>query len=383
MFIEIGNTPKSYDWGSLTAIPELLGVAPSGGPQAELWFGTHEASPSIVVNRESTNNDLSPIRLHDWLSENQGLGPGEPTRIGFLLKILAAETPLSIQAHPNSLQAEQGFTRENEQQIPIDAPERNYRDPFAKPELVLAISERFEALAGMRSIQEIEAAFKGLGADELVELLGDLPSLIRTVLSGGREIQNLVSAVQETASSSDSMDADTVRRISRSHPHDPAILCALMLNRVSLRRGEALFLGAGNLHAYLQGTAIELMGPSDNVLRGGLTSKHVDVEELLAIADLVPRKMDLLVPEVSGNHRRFNPRGIALRLDHIIGPTQIDLSGESIALCTDGEFEVSGEHSSHSFRKGEAAFITANEQSLRVVGTGEIFIASAPAASKL
>ncbi|UOW01164.1 mannose-6-phosphate isomerase, class I [Agrococcus sp. SCSIO52902] len=283
MFVPIANEPRAYAWGSRTLLADYLGRDASGDPEAELWLGAHPGCPSTVAAGEHAGRGLGEA-LEAW-------GRPQPA---LLLKALAAAEPLSLQAHPDASEAQEGFAREDRLGIARDAPERNYRDPHPKPELIVAVTP-FEALSGFRPAGEALRVLDALAAADA--RLAPVAARVRAgdalawLLSGGDEVAAAVAAAEAAApaiAAAHPVEADTVDRLARTHPGDPGILVALLLNRVSLAPGEALYLPAGNLHAYLEGLAIELMGPSDNVLRGGLTPKHVDVPELLRVVDTTP-----------------------------------------------------------------------------------------------
>jgi mannose-6-phosphate isomerase len=320
MFVEITNTPRPYAWGSTTAIAGLLGLAPSGGPEAELWLGAHPGSPSRVLHPDQAGGAAD---LANWIGAARSTALGESydgPRLPFLLKVLAAEHPLSLQAHPSAAQARAGYLREDEAGVPLDAPHRNYRDPYPKPEMIYALSDRFDALCGFRPVEEALDVLQGFvdldvrGDTPQAALLYDfmdrlesLPEAFEWLLAGGTEAAALVARVSRIAHLAGYAGRDafpefvgadalpgsfgidrelaTVRLLAEEYPGDPGIVVSLLLNQVSLLRGEALYLPAGNIHAYLHGVGIELMAASDNVLRGGLTPKHVDVPELLRVLD--------------------------------------------------------------------------------------------------
>jgi mannose-6-phosphate isomerase len=287
----LAGVVQPYPWGSPTAIPDLLGREPTGRPEAELWFGTHERGPSEVVLADGTSH-----RLADWIGRDPVtvLGAQEAGRFGselpFLLKVLAAAAPLSIQAHPNREQARAGFERENAAGIPLDADRRCYRDPDPKPELICALS-RFEALNRFREPPDIAVRRAAVSAP------GRAPVVVarrRRPDAGGRSggltgllglpepsRRDLVSRAAEHAARQSSEPAwGWVESLSARYPTDVGVLAPLLLNFVTLEPGQAMFLPAGELHSYLRGTGIEIMANSDNVLRGGLTDKHVDPGEL-------------------------------------------------------------------------------------------------------
>ncbi|MDN4614438.1 mannose-6-phosphate isomerase, class I [Leifsonia sp. F6_8S_P_1B] len=388
MFVRIGNTPRDYAWGSTTAIAGLLGTEPSGRPEAELWLGAHPGSPARILDPAQTGG---AEHLADW----EVTGGSLP----YLLKVLAAAGPLSLQAHPSPEQARAGFERENAAGLAPDSPERNYKDPFHKPELIFALSDPFEALCGFRDPAESRAAFEGLAeavtGDHRERLTGFAATLVgepgavlrsatERLLGGGDDIRLLVEAVvaAATASGPEDRDADTVRMLSDAFPGDPGIVLALLLNRASLHPGQVLYLPAGNIHAYLRGLGIELMAASDNVLRGGLTPKRIDVPELVGVLDFAPIRATPLQPEVPApGVQVFRPDvpDFALTQAMVGGEVPsapLALSGTAIALCTDGEVELSGATGSLRLARGEAAVVTEQEGSLTVSGAGTVFVAT-------
>lgn len=296
------NPVRPYAWGSRTVIAEMLGGAvPSPHPQAELWFGAHPADPSHLVGVDGARTSLYDAVTAD---PQRLLGAARAARwegrLPFLLKVLAADEPLSLQAHPSAAQAAAGFAAEDAAGVPLDAPERNYRDRSHKPELICALTE-FPALVGFRDPAASVRLLQALDVPELAaytELLAAQPdsdglrALFTTWITLPQSVlDGLVPALQEGCvrlAGDDGdfrADARTLLELSERYPGDAGVLAAALLNRVVLAPGEALFLPAGNLHTYLSGAGIEIMANSDNVLRGGLTPKHVDVPELLRVLD--------------------------------------------------------------------------------------------------
>ncbi|HEY5223776.1 MAG TPA: mannose-6-phosphate isomerase, class I [Microbacteriaceae bacterium] len=433
MFVRIDNTPRDYAWGSRTAIAQLLGRPTSGRPEAELWLGAHPGSPSRIVDPTLTGGATN---LAEWIARDPqttlgvadagGTRARRAPRLTFLLKVLAAAGPLSLQAHPSSVQAAEGFARENAAGVPLHSPDRNYKDPFHKPELVFALSERFEALCGFRPLASSIADLDRLIAaardamqptDALTAFRArlavqtDAPQLLRGVVAwllesgagAGAGVSALVAEVVDAAARvvagaenaaegaaavpDDLLPFTTVRVLASAYPGDPGIALSLLLNRVSLRQGEALYLPAGNIHAYLSGLAVELMSASDNVLRGGLTPKHIDVPELLHVLHFTPKPVPYLRPEVHGDDVEvFRPDVPDFRLVRVALGTDADdqdttesrvaLSGPAIALCTDGGVRLRGARSEVTLRQGEAAYVTPDEASVTVVGDGTVFIAT-------
>ncbi|MCU1419760.1 MAG: mannose-6-phosphate isomerase, class [Mycetocola sp.] len=371
MIVAITNTPRPYAWGSSTAIAQLLGTVPSGGPEAELWLGSHPVSPATVV------------------------ATGEPlaARLPFLLKILAADNPLSLQAHPTASQAQQGFARENEQGVPLDAPHRNYKDPFPKPEIIYALSDKFEALCGFRPVEETRELLLTLGLDDVAARLDALPSLFEWMITRGEGVDELIARVVALTKTQDytpcaSPDGTkavglagdscvlevlaTARMLAEEYPGDPGIIISLLLNRVTLNRGEALYLPAGNIHAYLRGLGVELMTASDNVLRGGLTPKHIDVPELLRVLDFTTSPVPYLRPEGDVYH----PADADFALIRVETDASWSLTGPAVAICVEGHFRVAGANSSTAMQRGDAVYVTADEGALTVSGVGELFLAT-------
>lgn len=390
MFLAITNVPRDYAWGSTEAISTLLGRTPSGKPEAELWLGAHPGSPSVVVNPAVVDGADT---LADWIAAqpDRALGQGK-RHLPFLMKVLAAAAPLSIQAHPTPQQAREGFDRENRAGVPLVATERNYKDPFPKPEIIYALSDTFDALCGFRPLDETLADVKTLddGSGRLDALGAHLDeSLEATVawLFEGDDAPATISAVSAAATAlvastevTVSPTIATVEQLSELYPGDPGIVIALLLNRVTLKKGEALFLPAGNIHAYLGGLGIELMAPSDNVLRGGLTPKHVDVPELLSVLDFEPLPLPYLRPTDAGTGvERFDPNDVGFALLHVVPGEQgavVSLGGPSIVLVTKGELHLKGQDGNIRLAQGESVYVTPDEWRLAVTGTGEAFVAT-------
>ncbi|WP_241961158.1 mannose-6-phosphate isomerase, class I [Salinibacterium hongtaonis] len=379
LLLPITNEPRPYAWGSRSAIAQLRGVAPSAEPQAELWLGTHPGSPARLVD--------APVEgvatLADWVEREQ---PSGSTGLPYLLKLLAADAPLSLQAHPTTEQASEGFERENAAGIPLDAPERNYRDPFAKPEVILALSDTFDALCGFRDAADAEAAIAALaGSDPVIAQFAArvgrerTASIVEWLITRGPGVDDLVERVTRAAESADGIDADTVRLLAAHHPGDPGIVTALLLNRVTLSRGEALFLPAGNIHAYLRGFGVELMTASDNVLRGGLTLKHVDPRELLSVLRFDAVEVPRIQPrEATHGVRVFRPEGVGFELSQVSPASETAIVPQSIVLCTAGRATVVSDDQLVVLAPGEALYVTADDSGARVEtdAAGEAFIAS-------
>jgi mannose-6-phosphate isomerase len=382
------NTIRDYAWGSRTAIPELTGVEPDGTPQAELWMGAHESAPSVLPSGES---------LYDLVSSRPTEVLGEETaeefqgRFPFLAKLLAAEQPLSIQAHPSREQAIDGYARDEAAGIPRDAGDRNYKDAWPKPEILIALGQ-FDALVGFRPLDATVELLEALGADgfeELTDLLrnGKLQDAFTHFMSSDRDtIRPLVAALAEACRRYDgedlALEVETLDRLCQEFPDDPGVLAALLLNRVRLERFQAVYLPAGNVHAYLHGTGFEVMANSDNVLRGGLTRKYVDVEELVSVVDFEPIASPVLAgtpvaPGITAYEtgcEYFAVRRIDLTGDSLEVPAE----GPRIVAVVDGTAEVGadGTEAPVTLAAGQSAFVAGTEGPCSLRGSGTAFVVS-------
>ena len=289
------NPVMPYAWGSRTAIADLTGrPVPSPQPEAELWMGAHPKAPSQVIYNGRT------VSLRDWIAQapEAVLGENVIQRFGnqlpFLFKVLAAAEPLSIQAHPNMAQARTGYERENRAGIPLDAPQRNYRDGNHKPEILCALTE-FWGVNGFRAINDLRRQLKRYCPDTLALFFDELDrtrpeKTLRHLFARMLELQgqtknNTIAEALDRATTASPEDPISrwVLKLSAAYPGDIGILAPIILNLVELMPGQAMYLPAGQLHAYLEGVGIELMANSDNVLRGGLTPKHIDRDELMGV----------------------------------------------------------------------------------------------------
>ncbi|WP_395360898.1 mannose-6-phosphate isomerase, class I [Streptomyces sp. YH02] len=375
------NTVRPYAWGSTTAIPELLGVAPTGEPQAEMWMGAHPGAPSRT-ERGSLNAliDADPVGELGKPSVDK-FGP----RLPFLLKVLAAGAPLSLQAHPDLAQAQAGHAAEEAAGIPIDAPHRTYKDANHKPELICALTP-FEGLCGFRAPAEAADLLAALGVDSLkpyVDLLHAHPeeAALREVLTAllTADPEEMAHTVAEAAAAADRLGGEHARYASLAHhyPSDPGVLAAMLLNPVTLQPGEALYLGAGVPHAYLSGLGVEIMANSDNVLRCGLTPKHIDVPELLRVVRFEPADPTVLRPEASPSGEEvYDTPTDEFRLSRFVrpegaAPTDLTSTTPQILLAVAGRPKA-GEV---TLAAGESVFVPAGEKA-ELSGTGTVFRAT-------
>ncbi|MEZ0353934.1 mannose-6-phosphate isomerase, class I [Mycobacterium sp. pR1184] len=380
---------RTYAWGSRTALAEFTGrPVPAAHPEAELWFGAHPGDPAFL---ETEQGELSLLEAVTADPEGQ-LGSASRERFGdvlpFLVKVLAADEPLSLQAHPSAEQAIEGYLREEKLGIPVASPVRNYRDTSHKPELLVALHS-FEALAGFRQASATIELLRALAVTDLdpyIELLNDqsdadgLRALFTTWITAPQpDVDVLVSAVIDGAiqyvssgATEFAGEAKTVLELGERYPGDAGVLASLLLNRISLAAGDALYIPAGNLHTYLRGFAIEVMANSDNVLRGGLTPKHVDVPELLRVLDFAPTAEAQLRPHV---HREglgliydtpaaeFAVALLTLEGEHL--GHEVDASphhdGPQILLCAEGSAVLHGKSGSLTLQRGMAAWVAADD----------------------
>lgn len=339
---EIGGVIRRYDWGSRTTIQHLVGSAPDGRPAAELWFGTHRGDPSPALG--TTLDRLAPD-------------------LPFLLKVLAADKALSIQVHPSRAQARAGFAAEDRAGIARDARERNYVDENHKPELLCALSD-FEALCGFRAVDLTLAVLAEIPELDFIAGLLHGPDGLRaaftTLLTHPRPAE-LAAAVAARATAHGPLRPAWL--VAQDFPGDIGVVLSVLLNHVRLAPGEAIYLGAGQLHAYLRGTGVEVMANSDNVLRCGLTSKHVDVPELMKVTEF--DTLDEPRWARTGDAFVVPVPDFALRtgtLDAVTGP--------AIVLCTDGRVGVDAV----TLGPGHAAFVRAGHHAT-VATAGTVFAA--------
>lgn len=397
--LRLMHSTQTYAWGSTSAIPDLLRVEPDGLPWAEAWFGAHSSAPALCAT------EAGPVPLDELIAADRDstLGVDVVARFGsslpYLLKLIAAERPLSLQVHPHVARATAGHDEENLAGIPIDAPHRNYRDRNHKPELVFALTT-FEALCGFRAPRRAAELLLGLDSDlarELHAVLAAEPSPVGIKAAFRKLLEPAtrpdVAALAELADAcarrlaegSPSPRADRiVVALHRSHPGDPGVATSLLLNPVTLRAGDAMFVPAGGVHAYLSGLAVEIMASSDNVLRAGLTAKHVDVPELLRNVDYVAAPPIRIAPEIfHGATQVFYAPvdDFELSVTEISDADAHPLPGRGprILLCLAGDLTVatSGD-GTLTLAQGQAAFVPASDGTLEVTGLGTLVQADVP-----
>jgi mannose-6-phosphate isomerase len=369
---QLMNTVRHYPWGSRTVIPELLGeVSPADKPYAELWMGAHPDAPSRLSDGTPLDKAIEE-RPEALLGVDVHARFG--TRLPFLMKVLAADQPLSLQAHPTNEQAEIGFAAEEAAGVPRDDPTRTFKDPFHKPELLLALTT-FEALCGFRPVEESLHCLAKLQVPELKPTIaalarGGLRAAIPQLIALSPELRGvLVSAVAEAAgrfvAAHDPEFINTYRwaaSLAQTYPGDPGVVISLMCNHLKLAPGEAVYLPAGNLHAYLSGAGVEVMAGSDNVLRGGLTTKHVDLAALIEVLDFTDGRVPVLHPVLGPGGLRY-PVPVE---DFDLTRCQLDAQsgtlttrGPQVLLCTEGTAVLASVDGEVVLDKGSSAFVPA------------------------
>ncbi len=392
------NTIQEYAWGSTSAIPDLLGIqSDSGKPQAELWMGAHSKAPSMV----KTGNSRIPLtKLID--DDPEGIlgkmsSKKFDNKLPFLLKVLAAAQPLSIQAHPSRKQAQEGFAKENDKGIPTDAPHRNYKDDNHKPECICALTP-FWALNGFRKIPDIISLMDCICPHGMKSILEDLKSapdaeglkkFFQSLMTMDDQIRSraILDGIKSAKKLQDSNPTfGWILKLHKKYPEDIGIFSPVILNLICLEPGQAMFLPAGELHAYLDGLGIELMANSDNVLRGGLTPKHIDVPELLKVLNFKEQVIDILLPIKSGECEKvYQSQAEEFVLSIISIENNMVYTGAGkrsaeILLCTHGKATITDivKEETIELKKGVSVIIPASVDSYEIKGNATIYKAGVP-----
>jgi mannose-6-phosphate isomerase len=370
---KLHNKIKHYEWGSAELLPCFLGIENSNGrPYAEMWMGTHNSAPS-------------QIELGDKLVDLKEISGELP----FLFKLLTLERPLSIQAHPNKEQAEKGFVREEKSGLTIKAPTRNYKDSNHKPEILCAITP-ITLMAGFRETEKIYRSFEAFLsiASPLKEIFGPLLS---TLESGSlsdffHTLFNFSRIEQEYLctfiNKKEGCEADEVitkeqwklmKNFAGLYPWDPGIISPLFLNVITLQPGQAIFIPDGVLHAYISGFGLELMANSDNILRCGLTHKHVNIDELMKILHFVPFVPQIITPGAAVSWFSYHTPCSNFLLSHMHADSEMLFPGNSPAICVviEGELKTCAK----TFKKGESFFIPKGAQTILFDGNYSLFAA--------
>ncbi|MDR2703112.1 MAG: mannose-6-phosphate isomerase, class I [Cellulomonadaceae bacterium] len=392
------NTVQRYDWGSRTAIPLLLGVVPDGEPAAELWLGAHPSAPSLIPESSLVLSDLIRAQPANMLGARVAnkYGPELP----YLAKILAADRALSLQVHPKPHLARAGYNRENRTGVPHDARHRSFHDPRHKPEMIVALTE-FEAMAGLRAPRVALRALDGFESPIFERMRANLQAdrLTGTVresvtdLLAMREhtdrpdwVARAIAEVEARVASGGGDQTDkVVLLLAEQHSEDIGIFSPYLLNRVTLQPGESLFLAAGEVHAYIHGVGVEIMANSDNVLRAGLTSKHVDTSALLECMSFEAK------PIARPAHSQFGTKSradqyrapvseFALTLFDIVPAEPLDLphDGPRIVQILEGDLTLTHDFGTTRLLQGESAFVPHHLGAVQISGDGRAFSAWVP-----
>ena len=371
---KIKNSVQEYKWGRKDWLPLFLAEEnPDNAPWAELWMGAHPKAPSIRLD------DKRP--LDGMIAEEGRKLLGEKTysrygRLPFLFKVLAVEEPLSIQVHPSKSQAEEGFDRENRLGIDVNAFNRNYRDDNHKPEIICAV-EAYTAMKGFRPYEEIKGNFSVLTSASAANLFegGTIRDFYFTLMGLSREVKDRLLGEASRLGDED-LAVRWVKKLMKFYPGDISALAPLFLNIVKLEKGEALFLPTGELHAYLSGVGIELMANSDNVLRGGLTPKYMDLEELGKVVRFEHSPVEILKKGTDDLYFSGADEFV-LGEKAIEGKDSLDTKGEaSIVLVFDGEISLLSGNGSIRAGKGETVFIEAGKAPVELEGRGTLYWAT-------
>ena len=386
---------RPYAWGSRSGIAGFQGrPVPSAGPEAELWMGAHPSAPSGLAGRQTTLDSLVAADPDRELGSAcmKRFGP----RLPFLLKVLSAERALSIQVHPSAAQAQAGFRAENERGLAPDDPARNYRDDWPKPELLCALTP-FEVLAGLRPRADAAGILAALEVDKLRPLVAEIEAaaddrVLSDVLASELQWPDPEGLVGEVTRACARLGPKArgpfavAARVAADYPGDPGAVAVLLMRHAVVQPGQAVFMSAGGLHAYLRGTGIEVLANSDNVVRAGLTGKHVDVPELLKLIDPAVEVPVLSPPAIAGRIVRYETPAAEFALyvvDSAGRPVDLPGDGPRILLCAQGAAELAGELGGQlKVARGESCFISAADGTVRGTGSFRAFVASAGTATR-
>ncbi|MBU9828347.1 MULTISPECIES: mannose-6-phosphate isomerase [Rahnella] len=379
------NGVQNYAWGSKDALTKLYGIKDSEGrPMAELWMGAHPKSSSQVENSRGESVSLREQITADLTAQ---LGAKVASRFGelpFLFKVLCADQPLSIQVHPSKSAAEIGYAKENAAGIPLDAAERNYKDPNHKPELVYALTP-FQAMNGFRELREMVSLLQPVaGAHPLIATFLTSPDVdhLRTLFAGllsleGEDKSRALDVLKSVLDEQHGEPWDTIRSISEFYPDDSGLFSPLLLNVITLQPGEGMFLYAETPHAYLKGVSLEVMANSDNVLRAGLTPKYIDIPELLANLkfNAKPASELLTTPVVKGAELNFPipVEDFAFSIHSLAAePQTLEQDSAAIIFCIEGQSVLLKNNQTLVLNPGESCFLSATESPVTVSGNGRI-----------
>ncbi|CAN5418672.1 mannose-6-phosphate isomerase, class I [soil metagenome] len=408
------NPVRAYAWGSRSHIPKMCDLPVGDGPVAEMWFGAHPADPSRVEDGRGLDEviEAAPVSTLGTRVVDS-FGP----RLPFLMKLLAAAEPLSLQVHPSSERARIRFAEQNAAGIALDAPGRSYQDASHKPELIYALT-RFEGMAGFRDAGKTAAILRLIELpwlDEIADRLDHTPTpfqalrhIVTSLLAlSGAELHDKLHDLRAAAAAAEarshrpsarrrppdvdpsSVERESVRVFAQTtqlvdrYPDDAGVLVTLLLNHVVLAAGESMFIAPGVLHAYTTGFGVEIMAASDNVLRAGLTHKHVDIRELLEITNFTPIPPPLWagtpLRDADGTVLAPPVDEFELVVASVDGQDHVpDVVRPMIVLCLDGEVSVAGGVDAKTLRPGQSVFVAESDGPVRLTGTGRFALARTP-----
>lgn len=375
---QLNTTVQHYQWGSTDLLPNFLGVTPDGNPWAELWMGTHKGGPSLVVLEDGCEVPLSQLLTELGFSGD----------LPYLFKVLAIESPLSLQVHPPKSWAERRYQEEDSAGVPLNAPHRLYKDSNHKPEILYALTP-FTAMCGFRSEEEIREFLAPLFDGSLHSAIQDIPrgdQFFKAFFSSLMHLhaQDIDSLIQWVRSNTKQKDALLViEKLVATYPGDIGAVAPLFLQLIHLNPGEALFQDAREIHAYVSGLGVELMANSDNVIRAGLTPKHVDIPELMEVVDFSYRKKEVVGEQKGHSKSLFPVSGVD---DFLLGTIEVagslslpEVESPEIWLIQ-GDITISCEGTTLKASQGNSLILAGGDKakSFFLEGSGTIYTASIP-----
>ncbi len=391
---KLRNQILEYNWGSKTCISHLQGKDESSPePQAELWMGTHPMGSSRILINGKEESLLELIRQDPKRMLGDKIARKFKNELPFLFKILAAAHPLSIQAHPNKIQARKGFEFENKENIPLNSPERNYRDDNHKPELICALTN-FEAMCGFQPIGDIVERIKYLQLEDYISMtkeletdlsIKNLKKMFSELMGKHDDVQTkkvsiLVNKIAELGprDENEKIIFKWISRLAALYPKDMGVFSPLFLNVIKLLPGEALFIEAGVLHTYLSGCGVEVMANSDNVLRGGLTHKKVDLHNLIKILKFDNTGLIKVQPKYSKDEYIYQTSAEEFQLSKIVTKEKdpfvnSDIQSAEIILCTEGRGSIKWSGSILELKHGESVFVPFSISEYSIEGSMELY----------
>tara|TARA_B100000686_G_scaffold324959_1_gene381166 strand:+ start:335 stop:1498 length:1164 start_codon:yes stop_codon:yes gene_type:complete len=370
---------QNYNWGDTTFIPSLQGRDATGEPEAELWMGTHPKLPSSIMGASVTLTEVIKTNAEQALGKHLSKTHED---LPYLLKVLAINSPLSLQAHPTASQARKGYEQENINQIPLQNPNRIFSTPDEKSEIICALTP-FRSLFGFRKPDESIFLLTQVSHPSLTEFLNQLQrsgaederlkaAVLWLYAQPSKKIEMLIEGILE--SSIPVPQLEYFVQLAASYPEDPATMISLLLNNVSLQPGDALYVAPGTPHVYLDGYAVEITSNSDNVIRAGLTTKPVNSDIFTSIVDFTPK--DPKVQKADSTEKIYDSFGSGFSLSRIDlnGEWSTDLEGPEILISTDGPFTITNKkQESLNIGQGAPVWVPYSDARYTISGTALIF----------